>query len=313
VASGQADGTVCAGDGVALHTNTCSHDESPMRLLQALRNQSAKIRADLENSKLFTQMGDRGTFRESIIREFLRPFLPDCYGLSSGEVFSSDGSQSAQVDIVIYDAVFSTVLFRDGPNQLFPAESVFGSIEVKSRLSTAELAAACHNIESVKALSRANADSLDLLPTLRLELGPGLTCATDKRNPYLGIVFAYEGLEPMTIANDLSRRSRENTINRLSLPDFVFVAKPGYMIARYVDRDGKHCVTAPGNEYKDYLALPTGDDTLPLFFLTVNACLAQLRLRALDFSAVWNHLFFDLHKRAWESAQTASSPQIPES
>src|ERR1035441_10286665 len=120
---------------------TCSRQSTvvqfllAMRLLEALRNQTAKIAADLDNSKLFTHMGDRGAFREAIIKDFLRPFLPDCYGLSSGEIFSMSGTQSAQVDIVVYDALFSTVLFRNGPQQLFPAESVYGSIEVKSNLS----------------------------------------------------------------------------------------------------------------------------------------------------------------------------------
>ena len=80
-----------------------------MQLLQALRNKARKLAADIENSKLFTNMGDRGAFREAIVANFLRPFLPECYGLSNGEVFAEDGSQSARVDIVIYDSVFSTL------------------------------------------------------------------------------------------------------------------------------------------------------------------------------------------------------------
>ncbi|HWQ53184.1 MAG TPA: DUF6602 domain-containing protein [Bryobacteraceae bacterium] len=126
--------------------------------------------ADLADSKLFAQMGDRGSFRESIIKQFLRPFLPECYGLSSGEVFSCNGEQSAQVDIILYDAIFSTILFRNGPCQLFPAESVYGSIEVKSNLSLAELRFACGNIASIKRLERRIADSMDFLPMVRLDL-----------------------------------------------------------------------------------------------------------------------------------------------
>ena len=114
-----------------------------MHLLQALRNEGVKIRAELANSNLFAQMGDRGSHREAIIKGFLRPFLPDCYGLSSGEVFSADGAQSAQVDVVVYASVFSTVLFKNGPQQLFPAESVFGAIEVKSDLNSTELDRPC--------------------------------------------------------------------------------------------------------------------------------------------------------------------------
>ncbi len=65
-----------------------------------------------------------------------------------GEIFAGDGARSAQVDIVLYDAMFSTVLFRNGPEQLFPAESVFGSIEVKSNLTTEELDKACGTLRA---------------------------------------------------------------------------------------------------------------------------------------------------------------------
>jgi hypothetical protein len=124
-----------------------------MHLLQALRNQALKIKADLENSRLFAQMGDRGSYREAIIRDFLRPCLPECYGLSTGEVFSADGKESAQIDIVVHDAVFSAVLFKNGPQQLFPAESVFGAVEVKSELNSAELERACANSRPLKGAS----------------------------------------------------------------------------------------------------------------------------------------------------------------
>jgi hypothetical protein len=269
-----------------------------MRLLQALRNQSTKMQADFENSGLFTHMGDRGSFRETIIKDFLRPFLPDCYGLGSGEVFSVNGAQSAQVDIVVYDAVFSTVLFRSGPQQLFPAESVFGSIEVKSNLTTPELSMACENIASVKRLDRPQADTLDLLPSVRLELGAGLTGGGDHRNPYLGIAFGHSGIAPELVVAELSRRFQEAPADRQLLPDFVFVAKPGYMVARYVVRDGKHCpMLGNGYDYAEFRWTPTGSDTLPLFFFTLNSCLGHLRLRSVDFQRLWNTLLFELAQR----------------
>jgi len=164
-----------------------------MRLLQALRIEGANIEAELQKSNLFSHMGDRGEFREQIVDRFLRPFLPPYYGLAPGEVFSSDGQQSAQVDIVVYDTVFSTVLFRTGTRFLFPAESIFGTIEVKSDLSRSELDKACANIASVKTLSRQTADSMDILPHYRFPIGPGLSGGGDFRNPYLSFVFGYRG------------------------------------------------------------------------------------------------------------------------
>jgi len=279
-----------------------------MSLLQALRNQSAKITADLENSKLFTHMGDRGSFREAIIRDFLRPFLPECYGLSSGEIFAGDGSHSAQVDIVLYDAVFSTVLFRNGPQQLFPAESVFGSIEVKSNLSRDELNEACSNIASVKELERAESDMMDLLPNVRLGVGPGLSYDRTRRNPYLGIVFGYNGIAPETVTTELSRRMQEAPAAKQLLPDFVFVSRPGYVVTRIAQRDGKDCpVMGGGQDYDKYIWTATGDDTLPLFYFTVNTCLAHLRLRAPSFAQLWDSLFRQLVLNSWPPKPT--SPQ----
>jgi hypothetical protein len=266
-----------------------------MRLLEALRNQAAKIAADLDNSKLFTHMGDRGAFREAIIKDFLRPFLPDCYGLSSGEIFSLSGTQSAQVDIVVYDALFSTVLFRNGPQQLFPAESVYGSIEIKSNLSLSELDRACGNVASVKSLPRQRADTLDLLPILRLELGGGLAGGGDFRNPYLGIVFAYHGIDAKTVVEDLSQRLREHPEAKQLLPDFIFVARPGYFISRFATRDGKNCpLLGGGQDYSSFLWTSTGEDTLPLFYLTLNVCLSHLRLRAPNLLDFWNQFLVQL-------------------
>ena len=270
-----------------------------MRLLQALRNQSAKINADLEDSKLFTHMGDRGECREEIIREFLRPFLPEYYGLSSGEIFASDGCQSAQVDIVVYDAVFSAVLFRNRTRKLFPAESVFGSIEVKSYLSMDELDKACRNIASVKTLHREDSTMQDLLPSVRLNFGDGLTYDKTRRNPYLGVVFAYTGIARETIVEQLSRRVVEAPTTKQHLPDFVFVARPGYVIIRAAELAGQEHLRLTGEQDFDfYRWAETGDDTLPLFYFTINACLAHLRLRVPNFPELWKSVFSELQAKS---------------
>jgi len=266
---------------IILMHNDCMH------LLQALRNEGAKLRAELANSNLFAQMGDRGSHREAIIRDFLRPFLPDCYGLSSGEVFSSDGTQSAQVDVVIYDAVFSTVLFKNGPQQLFPAESVFGAIEVKSDLNNAELERACANSRSLKVLQRPPTDMLDFNPLVRFNVSSQFTTGeTLPRNPYVTFAFGFRGPSPETTASNLNQRLAAEPGSKLLLPDFVFVADPGYMIARVTETQ----FASPGQEYKQYMFLNVGSDTLPLFFLTLNVCLGQIRLRSVDYASMWSTL-----------------------
>jgi len=263
-----------------------------MHLLQALRNQALKIRADLDNSTLFAQMGDRGSYRETIIRDFLRPFLPDCYGLSTGEVFSVDGAQSAQVDIVVYDAVFSAVLFKNGPQQLFPAESVFGAVEVKSDLNSTELERACENARRLRVLRRPATDMLDFTPLVRLNVSSTFTTGeTLPRNPYVTFAFGFTGPSAETTASNLNQRLASEPANKLLLPDFVFVSNPGYMIARISGTlETSFRFALPGQEYTKYAFLDVGADALPLFFLTLNVCLGQLRLRAVDYVTLWTTL-----------------------
>ncbi len=272
-----------------------------MQLLKALRNAAGRLAHDFEDSKLFTHSGDKGEFREAIIGKFLRPFLPTCYGIGSGQVFSSDGSASDQVDVVLYDEVFSNVLFRDSRNSLFPCEAVYGLIEVKSVLSTAELESSITNIESVKKLARSPSDMLDLLPFRRLNVGAGLNYDKQARNPYFGVVFAYDGLTVDTVLSTLLGHLTTPRLPREQLPDFVFLYKRGATIIR-TRREGDLLLPAPpGAPFDTYAAIPSGGDTLPLFFLTLNTVLNGIILKAVDHNAYWTQVVDEIQKKARQS------------
>jgi len=247
----------------------------------------------LEESKFFEQMVDRGRFREAVLSEFLRPFLPPRYGLSSGEIFSSDGEQSAQIDIVIYDDIFSTILFRDKPDQLFPAESVFGSIEVKSYLSADELRTASANIRSVKSLRRSSSDMCDLLPSARLHLGAGLSADPSMRNPYVGFVWAFDGCSAETAGNVMAELlfRAQSPAERQLLPDGIFVWKKGYLIVRVDQKDGMNNIGGPGHDFTAFARLEVGEDVLPLFYLLLNTELGALRLKTIDTESVFFQVF----------------------
>jgi hypothetical protein len=261
-----------------------------MRLIEAIRNSVQRLEADLSDSHLFDHKGDRGEFREQIIEGFLRPFLPRCYGLGSGQVFSEKGKGSRQLDVVIYDDVFSTVLFRDKNDQLFPCESVFGSIEVKSRLMTEELDTAIENVAALKGLTRAPSDGLDLLPFRRINVGTGLSIAPGVKNPYLGIVFAYDGLTDTTVLDNLNNRVGNPTQDKFLLPDFFFNYKRGYMIQRSKLVNNVADSAFLGEPFDLFVSINTGQDTLPIFFLTVNIWLNNTFLRVPDLNAYWMQL-----------------------
>ena len=128
---------------------------------------------------------------------------------------------------------------------------------------------------------------LDFTPLVRFNVSSTFTTGeTLPRNPYVTFAFGFRGPSPETTASNLNQRLAAEPANKLLLPDFIFVADPGYMIARVTETQ----FASPGQEYKQYMFLNTGSDTLPLFFLTLNLCLGQIRLRSVDYASMWSEL-----------------------
>ena len=69
--------------------------------IEMLRKSIARIEADFEFSTIIDHNASKGTFREQIVQKFLRPFLPNAYGISGGQAFDPDGAISKQLDVVI--------------------------------------------------------------------------------------------------------------------------------------------------------------------------------------------------------------------
>lgn len=101
-----------------------------------------------------THSGENGRARESILRTFLRGFVPSAFGVDTGFVMDVHGSISRQVDIVIYRTGYHPV-FEIGGVKHFMIESVAAVIENKANItSVAVLEAALANVRSVKELDR---------------------------------------------------------------------------------------------------------------------------------------------------------------
>lgn len=80
-----------------------------------------------------------GRIRELVAAHFLKPMLPAGFECGTGKIVDSQGQQSAETDLVIYHrAILPPVLYseRDG---VFPVESSYYSIEVKSRVTASEV------------------------------------------------------------------------------------------------------------------------------------------------------------------------------
>lgn len=101
---------------------------------RALREQSASIRRDFAVHRL-----SAGGNREDLVERFLAEHLPERFGVSTGLVISHDGLFSNQADLVVVDTVNNAPLYGSFRNKLWPVESVYALVEVKTSLSPSEL------------------------------------------------------------------------------------------------------------------------------------------------------------------------------
>ncbi len=86
--------------------------------------------------------------------EFFNRYLPSRYAASSAFVISADGRRSRQIDIAIYDRLYSPMLFPHDSGLHIPAESVYAVFEVKQELDSLFFRDAAAKALSVRVLQR---------------------------------------------------------------------------------------------------------------------------------------------------------------
>lgn len=93
--------------------------------------------AEARNAVLANHPGLIGRIRELVATNLLTPLLPAGFTIGTGKILDTQGAQSGETDLIIYNkAVLPPVLYseRDGT---FPVESCYYAIEVKSQLTAA--------------------------------------------------------------------------------------------------------------------------------------------------------------------------------
>jgi hypothetical protein len=129
-----------------------SAGSTSMDLSDLLRQYEATVSSRSREAGIVRHAADRGGNREAILRSYLAQHLPKKYGVIKGEVITKAGGHSHSADVLIYDAINCPVLYVSD-TQVLPIEGVYGVIEVKSRLSRAELVDATGKIEAFKRLA----------------------------------------------------------------------------------------------------------------------------------------------------------------
>ena len=115
--------------------------------------------------------GSKGDATEQHWIEFLRTYLPDRYKVDKAIVIDSTGNVSEQMDVVIYDAIYTPFIFKQDGFMYIPAESVYAVFEVKQDVK-GNIEYAAQKIESVRKLKRT---SIGMVSSGRLTAARQLT------------------------------------------------------------------------------------------------------------------------------------------
>lgn len=108
-------------------------------------------------AKAVVHSGTKGDNTESNWINWFQEYLPNRYKVDKGIVIDSTGKQSEQIDLIIYDAQYSYLVFRQNDTILIPAESVYAVFEVKQILNKKWIEYAGDKAKSVRELLRTSA------------------------------------------------------------------------------------------------------------------------------------------------------------
>lgn len=247
--------------------------------LETLKLSTKRIATDFEATKQVWHNASVGMLREKVIKDILKPYLPDCYGISGGLCYDQEENKSRQLDIILYDSLFSYRLPFGNDFIVFPCESVYGSIEVKTTLNKDTIQESIENIVSLKRLKRKDATEFDITPHLELKIN-GQNLGT-KKNNYFGVVFSYQSSEVETIMKNLSECSIPDDISLL--PD-MFVLLDKHTIIHKADKPSN--INLYGSA-EGYVPVLTGEDTLAYFLIAILTVLYNSHLKSINPGSIY--------------------------
>jgi hypothetical protein len=99
----------------------------------------------------------KGDHCESAWIDFFRSFLPNKYAVDKGFVFDANGKISDQIDIIIYDALYTPLIFgTDSGEKFVTAESVYAVFDSKPQIDKETLEYTNEKVKSVTCLARSS-------------------------------------------------------------------------------------------------------------------------------------------------------------
>lgn len=124
------------------------------KLFSNLQN---KMIADLQMTKGVSHPVTKGDATELNWVDWLDKYLPKRYSVTKGKVVDSNGIESEEIDLIIFDKQYSPFVFNYNGITYITSESVYAVFEIKQNLNKANIEYSAKKAESVRKLYRTSA------------------------------------------------------------------------------------------------------------------------------------------------------------
>lgn len=151
-----------------------------------------------------THRPSSGANKEKIVADFLSKHLPSKFGIETGLLITSNGEFSNQADVIIVDHSYNAPLYGSYDSRLWPVESAFALVEVKSNLSPKELSDSVKKCVKFKKLERKFGD-----PTL------------PRISESLFVIFGFSSAEPKRLKTNIEAAIKD--VPPEERPDLIIV------------------------------------------------------------------------------------------
>ena len=185
---------------------------------KVLSTSQKRIKAGIEQVRsALSHAAEKGSLIENIIRVELEQLLPYQIGVAHGFVTDSNGQNSRQMDIILYDKLTTPRIFSSPGAQIFPVEATYACGEIKTRLDSNELRDVFEKCCSYKKLERKSYfDEAGLIKTTYRLFG--------KENEHWQSIFfciAVESMEKETILQGYQSLVTEKNLDHTKRIDHI--------------------------------------------------------------------------------------------
>lgn len=191
------------------------------RLEEILNSASRVMLEEFQETAAIEHRGGKGSAREVILQRFLEKYMPRSVEVvSNGEIVNSSGGVSPQCDVLILDGETRPLLTEYGYH-VVTAESTCGIIEVKTKLTRAEIRKSFRNLLRARLMERYVS-----IRELRQTLPDGRRVETWKI-PFV-CIFAYDSISLEDVFSELVMLHKDAP-NLAYCIDSVWVLSKGFI------------------------------------------------------------------------------------